>query len=415
MSALCEEELLSVSEANELYKQAKRYENGEGESRDLSKAAELYVQADINGCDKLEYLYHFEYDSWHKKRTLSETKIEILKKSAEIGYAPAQFSLGARYRSGFGGLEKDKAKAKYWFEQAVERNHVVAMSHLGDMYYKGSGVEKDLAQAFAYYIKASNLGYGPADMILGLMYENGDYVDQDMDKALYYFERSHKNGYIVGTNHLGILYDEGIKVPQDLEKAFYYYSICAEKGFDGGWFGLYSFYYNGRYVEKDVPKAMMYCKQMPPIFDVVADAVKYGADEDQVIEDLERYNALGCVTSYLLGKRYEEGIDVEKDIDRAIKFYKISSTHRYAPAIQKLAKIYERGLGVERDTVKALHYYEFGALINDVGSIRKMYEIYRVGTLAEKDDAVAEKWLSKLPNDQQIILKRKVDSIMKSG
>ena len=40
-------------------------------------------------------------------------------KSAEMGYAPCQFNIGAAYLIG-SGIEKDLSKAKYWFQQAID-------------------------------------------------------------------------------------------------------------------------------------------------------------------------------------------------------------------------------------------------------------------------------------------------------
>ena len=40
-------------------------------------------------------------------------------KSAEMGYAPCQFNIGAAYLIG-SGIEKDLSKAKYWLQQAID-------------------------------------------------------------------------------------------------------------------------------------------------------------------------------------------------------------------------------------------------------------------------------------------------------
>ena len=43
-------------------------------------------------------------------------------KSAEMGYAPCQFSIGAAYLIGF-GIEKDLSKAKFWLYKAKESTY----------------------------------------------------------------------------------------------------------------------------------------------------------------------------------------------------------------------------------------------------------------------------------------------------
>jgi TPR repeat protein len=48
-----------------------------------------------------------------------EDAIEWWLKSAELGYAPCQFSVGAAYLIG-SGIEKDLSKAKFWLQKAKD-------------------------------------------------------------------------------------------------------------------------------------------------------------------------------------------------------------------------------------------------------------------------------------------------------
>ena len=43
-------------------------------------------------------------------------------KSAEMGYAPCQFNIGAAYLVG-SGIEKDLSKAKYWLQKAIDSSY----------------------------------------------------------------------------------------------------------------------------------------------------------------------------------------------------------------------------------------------------------------------------------------------------
>ena len=49
-----------------------------------------------------------------------EDALEWWLKSAEMGYAPCQFSMGALYLIGQAGLEKNMSKAKFWLYKAKE-------------------------------------------------------------------------------------------------------------------------------------------------------------------------------------------------------------------------------------------------------------------------------------------------------
>ena len=51
-----------------------------------------------------------------------ESAIEMWLKSAEMGYAPCQFNMGAAYLSGT-VIEKDLLKAKYWLGKAIDNTY----------------------------------------------------------------------------------------------------------------------------------------------------------------------------------------------------------------------------------------------------------------------------------------------------
>ena len=51
-----------------------------------------------------------------------ESAIEMWLKSAEMGYAPCQFNMGAAYLSGT-VIEKDLLKAKYWLRKAIDSTY----------------------------------------------------------------------------------------------------------------------------------------------------------------------------------------------------------------------------------------------------------------------------------------------------
>jgi len=49
--------------------------------------------------------------------------IEWWLKSAEMGYAPCQFVMGALYLTGEEGVQSDMSKAKYWLYKAKESTY----------------------------------------------------------------------------------------------------------------------------------------------------------------------------------------------------------------------------------------------------------------------------------------------------
>ncbi len=346
-----EEELLSKSEANRFYEEGKACMR----DGDLVKAAELMTKADINGCEKTEILFHFQFDSGMKKRPISPQMIDIIRISAENGYAPAQYSLGARYRAGL-SVKKDREKAFYWFNQAAERNEVNALAHLGDMYYKGRHVEEDHAKAFDYYKRAADLGYAPAQFMVGKYYENGDVIDYNPDEAMKYFRMSHEGGYSIATNHLGMKYEEGKLVQRDYKKAYEYYTETADIGNISGYYGLFRCYYFGLYVQKNLETAAYWARRVPEqmgFFNLLRSEVGF----DEAKSFMDDYDLYKRAEYYLVGKELEENNDGKPDVDTIIDYYLRSGDAGYAIGFYKLGKIYEEGILVPKDLDMALEYY----------------------------------------------------------
>ena len=78
-------------------------------------------------------------------------------RSAEQGYADAQFNLGLMYANGE-GVEVDTSKAVELFKQAAEQGNVDAQNNLAAMYYTGEGVDRDVDKAMAWFEKAAEQG-----------------------------------------------------------------------------------------------------------------------------------------------------------------------------------------------------------------------------------------------------------------
>ena len=60
---------------------------------------------------------------------------------------------------------------------------------------------------------------------------------------------------------------------------------------------------------------------------------------------------------YNLGLIYSNGEDVEKDLSKAIFWFKKSASQDNILAQYKLGYIYDNGLGVKKDPTKAYQYY----------------------------------------------------------
>ena len=141
------------------YKVAKRYIEGDGVEKDLSRAV-----------------------SW-------------LSDSAEQSYAPAQYQLGMYYFEGRGGLVSNPKEAARLFTGAANQGHKESLFMLGQMYEEGIGVEQDDETSSQMYLKAAHAGHIEAQYQIGNRYEDGIGIDEDRKSAFKWFRSAAEQGH----------------------------------------------------------------------------------------------------------------------------------------------------------------------------------------------------------------------------
>jgi hypothetical protein len=160
--------------------------------------------------------------------------ITWLRRSAEQGYAPAEYLYGSIFRE---GRWKDPKQLVYWWTKAAERGDVNAQLWLGVFYeQRRYGIERDYFKAFKWLSMAAKQGQPDAQVTLGQMYENGEGVPQDYLMAAYWYRKAadhtlNLGGAGVGANSLAQLYQDGHATSQDY--VFVYLSYAYEQDKDG--------------------------------------------------------------------------------------------------------------------------------------------------------------------------------------
>jgi TPR repeat protein len=154
------------------------------------------------------------------------------RRSAEQGYAPAEYLYGSIFRE---GRWKNPKEVIYWWKKAAEQGNVPAQLWLGAFYEQGrNGIERDYQQAFKWLSKAAEQGQPDAQVALGQMYENGEGVPQNHGMAAYWYRKaadhSHDlGGAGVGVNGLVQLYQDGHATPQDYVFVYLAYARAQDK------------------------------------------------------------------------------------------------------------------------------------------------------------------------------------------
>ena len=140
------------------------YCNGNGTSKDINKALDLYLKLsedDPDGYNAYMVGSFYDYRRYldHSKKYTKEEKMA------------------------------DDLEAAKWYRKAAEKNNPEATLSVGVCYDLGKGVEKNLQEAVKWYRKAADLGNGAAMWNLGRCYEKGEGVEKSIDQAVYWYKK----------------------------------------------------------------------------------------------------------------------------------------------------------------------------------------------------------------------------------
>jgi TPR repeat protein len=151
--------------------------------------------------------------------------VDDLRRSAELGYPPAQVALGYFYDTG-SVVAQDSVQAAGWYRKAAKQDDRLADWLLGRLYYSGNGVPRDLNVAESWLKKAANQGDPFGQQLLGLSrLERNDYL-----KAAEWFRKAAMQGLPQSQAKLGELLKDGRGVTQDQFEAYVWFLVSFDTG-----------------------------------------------------------------------------------------------------------------------------------------------------------------------------------------
>lgn len=181
--------------------------------------------------------------------------IELLKASANAGFAPGQNSLGVSYERGQ-GLPKDDARAAKLYAAAAKQGLSVAEVNLGMFYADGIGVTEDDVRATELFKSAAEKGDAGGMNSLAVSYEIGEGIEQDYALAMEWYRKASAAGSVIAGANIGNMYVQGLGVEQDYGQAVKWISKAAKDGNAYGQYLLGTLYENGQGVTTDLDKAI---------------------------------------------------------------------------------------------------------------------------------------------------------------
>ena len=140
------------------------------------------------------------------------------KRAFELGNTRALYALGAMYDNG-NGVEKDLARARFYYELAAEMKFAPAIVSLGMQHERGIGGERDPVKAYGLYRRAADLDDRRAVNKLGELTEKGLGVAADARQARALYEKSAAMGELDAMINLARCYANGIGGRQDKVEA----------------------------------------------------------------------------------------------------------------------------------------------------------------------------------------------------
>lgn len=215
-----------------------------------------------------------------------------------------------------------RENAPTFFVNAKESNAPAAQFRLAEYYRHGRWVVRNLAKAVEWYDKAAGQGYKDAEYVLGEIYFYGYGVEKNKDRAIELFKRAAKSGHSKAKDILSLIAKDGEPMLEGWNQL--------EEGKE-----LYAYgerYRTGWQVFKDENKAIDYYLK----------AINKGCLE--AICRLKELAHKGNVNARIaLGKMYENGKGVERNIIEAIELYRKALKKDHAGAADALKQLVEKG------------------------------------------------------------------------
>lgn len=239
--------------------------------------------------------------------------------AASLGHEAAQYRVGEMLLNGFEGVEKNFSEAYNWFHRAAEQGNSDALNRLGWMCEAGLGVPRDQSRAVNWFRQAAERGHLEAQFNLGAKYDNGEGVAQNHAEAARWYRLSAEQGFTDARFFLAQALEIGEGVPQNVQEAIDWYILAAEDGHKSARLKLWALAVDGDFKPEDV-------------------------GEEIFIEEIG-VEVGSPLALFKQGYRYDLGIGLKRDPEKAIRMYERSAEKGFLSAFThvQLWREYKRG------------------------------------------------------------------------
>lgn len=157
----------------------------------LTELKQRAADGDAKALYDMGYLHDTGYMEIPVDSTVST---DYYRRSAELGYAPAQNYLGFRYYRGEGGVKRDPEMAVRLIEKAAQQGDPKGFNNLGWLLMEGEGIRHDYKKAAYWLNRAAEAGLPVAMSQLADLYRSGRGVETDTARATTLYESALARG-----------------------------------------------------------------------------------------------------------------------------------------------------------------------------------------------------------------------------
>ena len=159
-----------------------------------------------------------------------------IRKRAESGDATAQFELGQYYQSEARKTRserralRDQKRALDWYSRSAEQGFAEAQFTLGHMYILGQGVDQDKSKGVDWQVRAAEQGLAEAQLDIGLRYLSGAVLEQNLESGLGMLNKAAIQRHVPAQKELATMYFQGKGVDKDVVLAHMWFSVAVLSG-----------------------------------------------------------------------------------------------------------------------------------------------------------------------------------------
>ncbi|MGN6291303.1 MAG: tetratricopeptide repeat protein [Chitinophagaceae bacterium] len=294
------------------------YEFGNGVQQDYQKAVNLHkkaaLQGHISSQIELGYIYAKGWDEAHPFVPVN-TMADSLSRQEASQYTDTTASVSVD--SAFSGnvvtgVPRNYTEAMKWYRMAADQGAYAAMIDIGAMYTYGMGVPMDTSIAADWYKKAVETGSIDAMALIARYYLIGYYGDKpNYPEAVKWYRKLESENYWPALVNLGWMYNKGLGVTKDSIMTNRYYKKAAEQGGTDAMMEIANNYNSGN----------------PPDY---INAFKW------TLQAALKGNVYGA---HNLAVMYENGEGTQKNINEAVKWYRIAAAKGFEAAKEALKRL----------------------------------------------------------------------------